>query len=61
MERFVFNHTWIWRASWISAALTGVAVYFFGAPFAIVIVVPTIESVLLMFAQDWYRKHGYHD
>lgn len=59
MKCFVFNHTLIWRASWVSAALSGVAVFFFGAPFVTVILVPAVESVLLILAQDWCRKHGY--
>lgn len=61
MERFVFDLVWIRRISTVSAVLSGVAVYFFGAPFATVILVAAVESAVLITARDWYRRHGYRN
>ncbi len=60
MERFVFDQKWNWRFSIAIAVLSGIAVYFFGAPFATAIIVPFIGCVASGLAQDWYRKHRGH-
>lgn len=60
MERFVFSRKAKRWLSWSCPTLCGIAVYFFGAPFVIIVVIPLAVGLAMTEAQDWYRKHRGH-
>jgi hypothetical protein len=57
MERFVFNPKSRLRLSTVTAVLSGIAIYFFGAPMITLVLVALAQGIAFDQVQGWYRKH----